>query len=119
MQIRDATYQQLKSNFDQYEKYILSSSSIDIRRDSQSLIDSNYYRYQLERPILFALAHILQCNLFIFSSSSSLQQQPEMIYIDNNRSNEIDQVIVLLKNQATQKFTSARTTCKLFYLYFK
>jgi len=107
-QIRDAVYQQIKSNFDQYEKYILNKSNhIDIRRDNQWLIESNYYRYQLERPILFALAHVLQCSLYIFSSLS-LQQQPEIIHIDNNR----DQVIVLLKNESTQRFISARTTCK-------
>jgi len=100
----------MKSNFDQYEKYILHKPPhLDIRRDSQGLIDLNYYRYQLERPILFALAHILQCSLFIFSSSSSLQQQPEMIHIDNNTN---DQLIVLLKNESTQRFTSARATCK-------
>lgn len=120
MQIRDATYQQIKSNFDYYEKYILPSVSnksnhVDIRRDSQFLIESNYYRYQLERPILCALAHILQCNLVIFSSSSSLEQQPEIIDGDiYNRLNESDneKVIVLLKNDSTQRFTSARTTCK-------
>jgi hypothetical protein len=117
MQIRDATYQQIKSNFDQYQTYILPSSSnttnhVDIRHDIQNLIELNYYRYQLERSILFALAHVLQCSLFIFTSAS-LQQQPEVINADNNRSNGNDQVIVLLKNESTQRFTSARTTCKL------
>lgn len=113
MQIRDATYQQIKSNFDQYQSYILPSSSnnVDIRHDSQNLIELNYYRCQLERPMLFALAHVLQCHLLIFSSIS-LQQQPEVINADNNRSNGNDQVIVLLKNESTQRFISARTTCK-------
>lgn len=81
---------------------------MDIRRDSQSLIESNYYRYQLERPILFALAHVLQCNLVIFSSTASIEQQPEMIVVDKHRE---EQLIVLLKNQSIQRFTSARTTC--------
>jgi hypothetical protein len=100
----------MTSNFDQYEKYILHKSPhLDIRRDSQGLIDLNYYRYQLERPILFALAHVLQCSLLIFSSSSSIQQQPEMIQIGNNTD---EKLIVLLKNESTQRFTSARTTCK-------
>jgi hypothetical protein len=108
--IRDAIYQQIQSNFDQYEKYILHKlTHIDIRRDCQGLIELNYYRYQLERPIFYAIAHVLQCNLVIFSSGS-LEQQPEIIQID--RSNGNDQVIVLLKNESTQRFTSARTTCK-------
>lgn len=111
-QIRDAVYQQLKSNFDQYNKYILNKpTNFDIRRDSQWIIESNYYRCQLERALLFALAHVLQCNLYIFSSLSSQQQHPEMITIDN-RINDNDHVIVLLKNESTQRFTSARITCK-------
>jgi hypothetical protein len=122
IQIRDATYQQIKSNFERYEKYILpllshKSNHVDIHRDSQCLIESNYYRYQLERPILYALSHILQCNFIIFSSTS-LEQQPEMIYSDQNRSNGNDQLIVLLKNESTQRFTSARTTCKLIEIKF-
>jgi hypothetical protein len=109
IQIRDATYQQIKSNFDRYEKYILPKSNpIDIRHDSQLLIESNYYRYQLERTILYALAHILQCSFLIFLSSSS-EEQPDIIHIDNNKN---DQLIVLLKNESTQRFTSARSTCK-------
>ena len=116
-QIREATYQQIKSNFDLYEKYIRFTSSdkamqVDIRRDSQWLIDSNYYRYQLERPILFALAHVLRCNLIVFSSAASDEQQPDVIHSEDASSNGIDQVLVLLKNESTQRFTSARTTCK-------
>ncbi|CAF1532423.1 unnamed protein product, partial [Rotaria sordida] len=124
MQIRDATYQQIKSNFDQYEKYILPSASkksnhVDIRLDSQCLIESNYYRYQLERPILFALAHVLQCNLLMFSSLS-LEQQPEIIDIDNNNhSNDNDKLIILIKNESTQRFTSARTTHPLNHLFVR
>ncbi|CAF0945037.1 unnamed protein product [Adineta steineri] len=124
IQIRDATYQQIKSNFDLYETYILptlsnKSNEVDIRHDSQYLTESNYYRYQLERPILYALAHVLQCNLMIFSSAS-LQQQPEMIHADiNNRSNANDQVIVLLKNESTQRFSSARTTYPLNHLFMR
>ena len=121
IQIRDATYQQIQSNYELYEKYIVSSETnksnrIDIRRDSEWLIESNYYRYQLERPILFALAYVLQCNLLIFSSLS-VEQQPEMINIDShNRSNGNDQVIILLKNESTQRFASARTTRKLLLI---
>jgi len=99
----------MKSNFDLYEKYIVCKTAfLDIRHDSQMLVESNYYRYQLERPILFALAHVLQCNLFIFSSSK--EQQPEVIQIDPERD---EQVIVLLKNESTQRFISARATRKL------
>lgn len=108
-QIRDAVYQQIKSDYEQYEKYLLPNSHpVDLRRDSQLLLESNYYRYQLERPILFALAHVLQCNLVIFSSSE--QQQPEMIIVDKNRD---EQLIVLLKNESIQRFTSARTNCNI------
>ena len=65
----------------------------------------------MERPILHALAHVLQCNLVIFSSTS-LQQAPEMIDAEvNHRPNGNDQVIVLMKNESTQRFSSARTTC--------
>lgn len=106
-QIRDAVHQQIQSDSEQYEKYLLHH--VDIHRDSQLLIESNYYRYQLERAILFALAHVLQCNLVIFSS---LEQQPEMIIVDKNRD---EQVIVLLKNESIQRFTSARTNCNILH----
>jgi hypothetical protein len=111
-QIRDATYQQIQSNMDFYEKYTSSSSNtVEFSRDCQSMIESNYYRQQLEQSILFALAHVLQCNLVVCSSASS-KQQPDIIQIDNHALKEPGQVIVLLKNESTQRFTSARTSCK-------
>ena len=115
IQIRDATYQQIQSNIDRYEKYCPSSTDrtkqFDLRRDSQALMEWNYYRYQLERPILFALAHVLQCSLVLFSSTSSTQP-PVFINFDQNSANRPEHIIVLLKNESTQRFTSARTNCK-------
>lgn len=115
-QIRDATHQQIQSNIDLYEKYCPTSSTdrpktFDLRRDSQALMEWNYYRYQLERPVLFALAHVLQCSLVLFSSGSTAQT-PDFINYDKNASNRPEHIIVLLKNESTQRFTSARTSCK-------
>ena len=99
MQIRDATYQQLQSKIEFYQQL----SSCDLRRDCSTLIDSNYYRCQLETAILHALAHVLQCQLIVFTSNS-IDDTPQLIPHDPSSNNEPDHCIVLLKNESTQPF---------------
>ncbi|CAF1089162.1 unnamed protein product [Didymodactylos carnosus] len=104
--LRDMTYKQLKSNFDYYETYVqIKPKHFDIRRDSKSLIDCTYYRYQLEKVVLYALAHVIQCNMIVFSSDVK-QAKPDVIRVDPSMDNNKD-IIILLKNESTQHYDSA------------
>ncbi|CAF0811459.1 unnamed protein product [Didymodactylos carnosus] len=104
--LRDMTYKQLKSNFDYYEAYVETKTKyFDIRRDSRSLIDCNYYRYQLEKVVLYALAHVIQCNMIVFNSDVK-QSKPDVVRVDI-LIKDSSGIIILLKNESTQHYDSA------------
>ncbi|KAL7668192.1 hypothetical protein ACOME3_008906 [Neoechinorhynchus agilis] len=105
--LRDITYQHLRTNASHYNNYMDEhdrTTNVCIEKDCHSIVEYNYYRYQLERPLLHAIANSIACNMVVFHSSQSTQQSPTIIACSLNRDPNQFETIYLVKNEANQHF---------------